>query len=75
MTKTKKKTDDKSNLSSARSESTSNDELEKRVYSPAVGNMKDNILEPKIETQTSFEYLKYNTDEFFGVIQKFLIQI
>ena len=62
---------DKSNLSSARSESSektsiSDDELERSVYLPDVANMKGiNILEPKNETQTSFEYLKNNTEEFF----------
>ena len=52
------------------------DELERSVYLPDVVNMKGiNILEPKNETQTSSEYLKNNTDEFFWVIQLFLIQI
>ena len=56
--------------------SISDDELERSVYLPDVVNMKGiNILEPKNETQTSFEYLKNNTDEFFWVIQLFLIQI
>ena len=41
--------------------SISNDELERSVYCPDVAN----ILEPKNETETSFEYLKNNTDEFF----------
>ena len=55
---------DKSNLSSARSESSkkiliSDDELEKSAYIPNVANMKGiNNLEPKNETQTYFEYLK-----------------
>ena len=69
---------DKSTLSSARSESSSarsetskktsfsDDEIERSVYLPNVANMKGiNNLEPKNETQTSFEYLKNNTDEFF----------
>ena len=85
-----KKTNDKSNLSSARSESSfyfnppgnaksksvSDDELERSVYLPDVANIKGiNILEPKNETQTSFEYLKNNTKESFWAIQIFLIQI
>ena len=81
MTKTKK-TNDISESSSARSESSkktsiSDDELERSVYFPDVANMKGiNILESKNETQTSFEYLKSNTDEFFfWVVQIFLIQI
>ena len=76
-----KKTDDKSNLSSARSESSfystppssarresskktsiSNDELERSVYSPDLAN----ILEPENETETSFEYLKSNTDSWLS---------
>ena len=76
---------DKSKLSSARSESSfyftpsnsvkselskktsiSGDELERSFYSTDVANMKGiNISEPKNETQTSFEYLKDNTEEFF----------
>ena len=69
---------DKSTLGSARSESSSarsetskktsfsDDELERSVDLPNVANMKGiNNLEPKNETQTSFEYLKNNTDEFF----------
>ena len=32
-------------------------------------------LEPKNETQTSFKYLEDNLEEFFLVIQIFLIQI
>ena len=70
MTKTKK-TNDISESSSARSESSkktsiSDDELERSVYSPNVANMKGiNILEPGDKTQTSFEYLKNNTEEFF----------
>ena len=67
---------DKSNLTSARSESISDDKLERSVYSPDVANMKDiNILESKNETQTSFEYLKKTEMCFFLVIQIFLIQI
>ena len=46
--------------------SISDDELERSVYLPDVVNMKGiNILEPKNETQTSFEYLKNNIEEFF----------
>ena len=36
-------------------------ELERSVYLTGVAN----ILGPKNETETSFEYLKNNTDEFF----------
>ena len=62
---------DKSNLSSARSESSkktliSDDKFERSVYFLDVANMKGiNILEAKNETRTSFEYLKNNLDEFF----------
>ena len=81
-----KKTNDKSNLSSARSESSfyftppgnaksksiSDDELERSVYLPDVANMKGiNILEPKNETQTSFEYLKNNTELFLGGLSRY----
>ena len=64
MTKTKK-TNDISESSSARSESSkktsiSDDELERSVYMKGI-----NILESKNETQTSFEYLKNNTEVFF----------
>ena len=66
---TKTKNSNKSNLRSARSESISNDELERSVYSP-IANMKgSNILEPGDETQTSFEYLKNNTEMFFLVYE------
>ena len=68
---------DRSNLSSAKSESSkkisiSDDELERSIYLPDVANMKGiNILEPKNETQTSFEYLKNNTDEFFWGLSRY----
>ena len=71
-----KKTNDISESSSARTESSkktsiSDDERERSVYSPNVANMKDiNILEPGDATQTSFEYLKNSTDEFFGGLSK-----
>ena len=86
-----KKTNEKSNLSNARSELISSDELERSVFYPGVANMKGinilepknitqmslNYLEPKIETRTSFEYLRNNTEVFFWgeVFQIFLIQI
>ena len=75
-----KKTNEKSNLSNARSELISNDELERSVFYPGVANMKGiKILEPKNITQTSlnylepngtrtsFEYLRNNTEVFFLV--------
>ena len=77
---------DKSNLSSATSESSfyfatpgnaksksiSDDELERSVYLPDVANMKGiNILQPKNETQTFFEYLTNNTEEFFGGLSRY----
>ena len=58
---------DKSELSSIRSESSTktlssdDDKLEREVYYPDVAN----ILGSKNETQTSFEYLVNNTQEFF----------
>ena len=56
--------------------SISNDQLEISIYFPNVANMKgNNIFEPKNETRTSFEYLKSNIEEFFLVVQIFLIQI
>ena len=51
---------------SSKKTSISDDELERSVYFPDVANMKGiNILKPKNETQTSFEYLKNNTEEIF----------
>ena len=56
--------------SSARSESSKktsiiDDQLERSVYLPDVDNMKGiNTSEQKNETQTSFEHLKNNIDEF-----------
>ena len=80
MTKKKqKKTNDISESSSARSESSkktsiSDDELERSVYFPDVANMKGiNILESKNETQTFFEYLKNYTDEFFWWLSRYFL--
>ena len=51
---------------SSKKTSISDDKLERSIYFPDVANMKGiNILEPKNETQTSFEYLKNNIEEFF----------
>ena len=68
---------DKRNLTSARSESIkkasiNDDELERSVCLPDVAHMKDiNIFEPKNETQTSFEYLKNNTELFFFGLSRY----
>ena len=62
--------------SSARSESVSDDELEKSVYFPDVANMSDiDNLEPKNETETSFYYLKDKINKLLKTIQISLIQI
>ena len=46
--------------------SISDDKLERNVYFANVANMEViNVLEPKNETQTYFEYLKNNLEEFF----------
>ena len=46
--------------------SISDDKLERNVYFANVANMEViNVLEPKNETQTYFEYLKNNLGEFF----------
>ena len=46
--------------------SISDDKLERNVYFANVVNMEViNVLEPKNETQTYFEYLKNNLEEFF----------
>ena len=61
----------RSESSSGRSESSkktsiSVDELDRSVYLPDVAKMQSiNILEPKNKTQTCFEYLKNNIEEFF----------
>ena len=81
---------DKSKLSSARSESSfyfsspnsARSELSKKI-SISDDQFDKNvyssdvayILESKNETQNSFEYLKNNTEEIFLVIQIFLIQV
>ena len=64
--------------SSARSESgkktsiSDDDELERSVYFLDVANMKGiNILEPKNKTETSIEYLKNNTEEFFFWLSRY----
>ena len=46
--------------------SISDDKLERNVYFANVANMEViNVLESKNETQTYFEYLKNNLEEFF----------
>ena len=46
--------------------SISDDKLERNVYFANIANMEViNVLEPKNETQTYFEYLKNNLEEFF----------
>ena len=81
---------DKSKLSSARSESSfyfsspngARSELSKKT-SISDDQLDKNvyssdvayILESKNETQNSFEYLKNNTEEIFLVIRIFLIQV
>ena len=46
--------------------SISDDKLERNVYFANVANMEViNVLEPKNGTQTYFEYLKNNLEEFF----------
>ena len=46
--------------------SISDDKLKRNVYFANVANMEViNVLEPKNETQTYFEYLKNNLEEFF----------
>ena len=59
----KSNNNDKSNLSSAKSESSSarSESSKKTLFTDDVANN----LEPKIETQTSFKYLKNNTEVFF----------
>ena len=52
--------------------SINDDELKRSIYLPDVANMKDiNIFEPKNETQTSFEYLKNNTELFFWGLSRY----
>ena len=62
---------DKSNLSSARSESSSTrSELSSAKIESSIKTLFTydvaNNLEPKNETQTSFQYLKNNREEFFS---------
>ena len=66
-----------SNLSSGGSESSkktliNDDELKRSVYLPNLANMKGiNNVESKNETQTSFEYLKGNTEEFVSWLSRY----